>query len=368
MLLKWARVARRRRHGDGPAGERRRALAPHQRQELEGVLEQLVAAGDGREVPAVELVLAPEPRRAEATERAAARQHVEGGDDLGEVGDVAVRDAVDERAEASGGRGGGEEPERRRGLGDVLPLPADRRDLDEVVHHRDRREANLLGRAGDGAEARGELGGATGPRPAAELEAEAHRHGILPLATRRRRRVVERSGHDRDIVAIGHAVHASERLRRQRGDGSGQRLELAGDHRRRHRLGSRAVAGPSLTLRGVDDDGVAGDPGRRRKTPVAGAHSGIERRGVDHREQAAAQALADDQLEDLGGVLGRPQVVAVVSDDGAQIVSRDDGRRIEPPLGPRRLARPGDADQDDQARVWQTDAHGPHRRPAAATA
>ena len=79
MLLQRARVARRRRDRDGAAGERRRALAPHQRQQLEGVLEQLVAAGDGREVPAVQLVLAPEPRRAEPAERPPARQHVERG-------------------------------------------------------------------------------------------------------------------------------------------------------------------------------------------------------------------------------------------------------------------------------------------------
>ena len=180
MLLQRARVARRRRHRRRAAGERRRALAPHQREQLEGVLEQLVAAGDRREVPAVQLVLAPEPRRAEAAERPPARQHVEGGDDLGQVGDVAVRDAVDERAEAGRRRGGGEEAERRRALGDVLPLPADRRDLHDVVHHRDRREADLLGGAGDGAEAGRELGGAAGPATAAELQAEAHRHRDPP--------------------------------------------------------------------------------------------------------------------------------------------------------------------------------------------
>ena len=51
VLLQRARVARRRRHGDAPAVERRRALAPHQRQQLEGVLEQLVALGERRERP-----------------------------------------------------------------------------------------------------------------------------------------------------------------------------------------------------------------------------------------------------------------------------------------------------------------------------
>ena len=149
------------------------------------------------------------------------------------------------------------------------------------------------------------------------------------------------------------------------GDRRRQRLELARDDGRRHGLGPRAVAGPGLPLGRVDDDGVAGDAGGVGEGAVAGAHGRIERRGVDHGEQAAAQPLGDDQLEDLGGVLGRPQVVAVAPDDGPQVVRRDDRRRLEPPPRPGRLAGPGDADQHDQARVWQPDAHGPHRTPAA---
>ena len=77
----------------------RRTRTPHERQQLERVLEQLVAPSRRRELPAVQLVLALEPRRAEPAHRAATREHVERRDDLPEVREVAVGDAGDEHAE-----------------------------------------------------------------------------------------------------------------------------------------------------------------------------------------------------------------------------------------------------------------------------
>ena len=360
MLLQRARVARGGGDRERAAGERRRALAPHQRQQAQGVLEQVVAAGDGREVPAVELVLAPEPRRPEPAERPATRQHVERGDDLRQVGHVAVRDAVDQRAEPRRRRGGGEEPERGRALGHVLPLAPDRRDLHDVVHHRDRREADLLGGPGDGAEAAGELGRSAGPLEAADLQAEAERHRVLLLAPGVRRCVVQRAGHHHD-VAVRRPVHAVEALVAggvelvERGD---QRAQLAGHDGRRDGLGPGPVAGAHLPLGRVDDDDVARHAGGVGEAAEAGADVPVEGGGVDDREQPAPQALGDDQLEHLGGVLRRPQVVAVTSDDGAQVVRRHDRGRREPAPRPRRLAGAGDADEHHEARVGE--AHDGH--------
>ena len=62
-LLQRPRVARRLGHGGRAALEARRARAPHQRQQLERVLQQRVALAQRRERPAVELVLALEPAR-----------------------------------------------------------------------------------------------------------------------------------------------------------------------------------------------------------------------------------------------------------------------------------------------------------------
>src|SRR3954447_15149407 len=98
-LLQRPRVARRLVDDGRAALKPRRAGAPHEREQLEGVLETGEALAQRREVPAVEAVLALEPAGAEAAQRAAARQHVERRDDLRQVGDVAVRDAGDERPE-----------------------------------------------------------------------------------------------------------------------------------------------------------------------------------------------------------------------------------------------------------------------------
>ena len=103
-LLQRPRVAGRLLDRDRAALEARRARAPHQRQQLERVLEQRVALAQRREVPAVEAVLALEPRGAEAAHRAAAGEHVERRDDLREVGEVAVRDPGDERPERGSAR------------------------------------------------------------------------------------------------------------------------------------------------------------------------------------------------------------------------------------------------------------------------
>ena len=64
VLLEGPGVADRLRHGGGATLEAGRPLAPHERQQLEGVLQPVVALGDRRERPVVEPVLPLEPRPA----------------------------------------------------------------------------------------------------------------------------------------------------------------------------------------------------------------------------------------------------------------------------------------------------------------
>ena len=127
-------------------------------------------------------MLALEPRRAEAAHRAPAGQDVERRDDLREVREVAVRDAGDERAEADALGHAGEVAERRVALEHVLPLAPDLRDLQEVVHDPEAREAGLLGGARDLGERRRGRRRMAGEAEARDLQAEVEHDGILALA------------------------------------------------------------------------------------------------------------------------------------------------------------------------------------------
>ena len=73
VLLHRPRVADRFRHGDRLALEPRRPRSPHQREQLQRVLEQRVPACVRRELPAVELVFALEPRGAHTADGAPVR-------------------------------------------------------------------------------------------------------------------------------------------------------------------------------------------------------------------------------------------------------------------------------------------------------
>ena len=253
-------------------------------------------------------------------------------------------------------RRGGEEAQRRRALWEVLPLPPDGRDLHDVVHHRDRREPDLLGGAGDGAEAGRELGGATWPGPPADLEAEAHGHGTLLLAPGGGRGVVQRARHDRDVAVTG-AVDGVEAVVVDGRHGGGERLELLAHDARRHGFGSGPVAGSGVPRR-------ACRPARRGTPPrlprrACGSGGGSARRARSSRRRSAARGAGAWRRSARGPrrVIARPQVVAVVADDGAQVVPRHDGGGREPPPGPGGLPGPGDADHDHQARLGEADGH-----------
>ena len=121
----------------------------HRARDPQVVLEALEALLERRERVAVGVVLGLEPAGADAVERAAAGDDVERRRDLGVLGRVAVADAADEQAERDRLGPRGEAGEHRVALEHPVLRRADRRDLVVVVHHRDRREARLLGRRRD---------------------------------------------------------------------------------------------------------------------------------------------------------------------------------------------------------------------------
>ena len=348
-LLQRPRVAGRRLDRRRAALEARRARAPHQRQQLERVLEAGVALAQRREVPAVEAVLALEPGGAEAAHRAAAGEHVERRDDLRQVGDVAVRDAGDERARGGSARHAGEVAERRVALEHVLPLAPDLRDLEDVVHDPEAREAGLLGGARDGRRA----------RPRSSAGCPASRSG-RPAA--RSRSVIGSScWRTAACGAVRNAGGTSV-------DGPGAvdtGEALGGERARRRRLGLAQLAGDDLRRdRARRARGCAGGrrrragrrrrrrPARRGARPAPATRRGgaLEAGRVDHGRQPAPQPLGTMRSRTSNASRLARTSRSPVPDDGAQPVRRDDLVGVEPRGGPVRLAGRRRADENDEAR------------------
>ena len=357
-LLQRPRVADRLGDRRRAALEARRARAPHERQQLERVLQQRVAVRARREVPAVELVLALKPGRAEAAHRAPAAQHVERGDDLREVREVAVRDAGDERAEADRLGHAREVAERRVALEHVLPLAPDLRDLQQVVHDPEAGEAGLLGRAGDVGERRRGRRRMAGEAEAADLQAELEHRGILALARRRRNGVEERRRHEDTRRPPPAAVHGGEALAGELLEDALDRGQLPADDLARHRRAAGPVALAHELGRRVEHDRDGRHAVPLGERAPAGAPLGLQAGRVDHGRQPARQPLGDDELEQLERVLRRALVALAGADDGAQAVGGDDLLGREPLRRPVRLARPAGADEHDEAGIGETQRHG----------
>jgi hypothetical protein len=350
-LLQRPRVADRFLDGDRAALEARRALAPHERQQLERVLEAGVALGARLKVPAVQRMLALEPRRAQAAHRAPTRQHVERRDDLREVRDVAVGDAGDERPEPDVLGDAREIAEGRIALEHVLPLAPDLRDLQEVVHDPQAREAGRLGRLCDLGECRRGGPGMARKAEARDLQSEVEHHGILPLTGRRVERRHERRRHERhrpgledrrEALPLKPDLRDLAQLRRH--DGA------------RHRRAPGAVALAHERCRRVEAHGDDRDrPGIGERAP-AGAPLGIQASRIDDGRQPPREPLGDDELEYLEGVPAGALVALTRADDRAQPVRGDDLIGRERVGGPVRLAGRGGADEHDEARIGQ--AHG----------
>ena len=114
--------------------------------------------------------------------------------------------------------------------------------------------------------------------------------------------------------------------------------ELVGDDIRTHCDLARAVATAALPRRRVEHDRDARHAGRRRPITPPSPLVGIETERVDDGCEAAVEPAGDDVVEQGESVGGCGEVVLALTDERAQRVARNDLRRLEPLLRPRRLA------------------------------
>ena len=244
--------------------------------------------------------------------------------------------------------------ERHPRLGDRLPGPADLRDLDEVVHQRQTREAGRVGRLRHAAQPLRRL---LAPREPGHLEDDLHPQGRTAVGRRRGRgrgRRGHRVGSGRDSVDDVPA------LTRQGGLDVPDRPELAGEDRRRDRPVAGSVAAPALGLRGGQQHGHGRQPGGPTCGQPGQPASGIGAEGVDHRAQAASQPGGHDRLQEGERVRRGVQVVRAAADHAAQRVGGDDLLAAVAPLGPGGLARAGGADEDDERGVGEASGAQPN--------
>ena len=151
------------------------------------------------------------------------------------------------------------------------------------------------------------------------------------------------------------------------GDGlpcGGERPELGGDDGRRDRIGSLPVAAADLALGDVEHDRHHGDARLPGPLHVALPAGRLQPGRVDDGGEPAAQAVVDDEVEDLEGGGAGPLVALAGADHGPEPVRRDDLVGGEPLGRPRRLPAAGRAHEHDQARVGQPDrlAHARQHR------
>ena len=281
------------------------------------------------------------------------------------MGEVAVGDARDQRAEPDPLGHAGEVAERRVALEHVLPLAPDLRDLEEVVHQPEAREARLLGRARDLGE---RLRRRAVPQPKRETwSPNSSGSGSAALARRRLRRGEERGRHELDRA---RAVHAREPL-------AGERLA----RRRRPRAAAprRPSPAPASRARGcarARPSPACRRPRRRRARPPrsASARQAARRFGSSPVVSTTVvrprrSRLRDDQVEHLERVAARALVALARPDHRPQAIRGHDLVGVEPRPRPRRLARPGRPDEHDEAGVGQPQRslvdHDVRRRPQA---
>ncbi len=262
-------------------------------------------------------MLTLEPGRPDPAHGPAAGQHVEGGDHLAEQGHVAVGDPRDERPEPGPVRDRRQVAERGVGLQHRVPLPPHLRDLDEVVHHPQGREARLLGRRRHLGEPRPDVGGAAFPREARQLETELQAHRVGILAAGVGIRVQELLRNDLDRTRRQHGVEPlAGKLPAHPPPGA----QLPVEHLDGHRPRPVAVALPAHLGGSVEADGVTRQAVGASEFQVAEPALVVEAERVDDGEQAPGDPARHDQVEHVESVPTRSLVVLGFADGGPQPV------------------------------------------------
>jgi len=148
--------------------------APHLLADQDGFLEALEPLGHRREEQAEAGRLVGVPGRADAEDRAPARQHVERGHRLREQAGLPVDDRGDHRQQLDPVGLGGQPAERGVGLEHLVLGRPDVADLPDVVHDADPVDAGAFGCLGDVSELEAELRGPAFPGEVRNVQTQFH--------------------------------------------------------------------------------------------------------------------------------------------------------------------------------------------------
>jgi hypothetical protein len=164
------------------------------------------------------------------------------------------------------------------------------------------------------------------------------------LSGRRQRRVDELRGHDDDVVVMGGDDGIEPLVRNRRHCGR-EAAQLGGHDARRHGIGPLTVAPPDLAVGYLEYGGDDRDTVMPRHVEVGPPTIRLQRGRVDHRGEAPAQSVIDDEIEHLECRFGGALVPLAGADHRPQAVRGDDLVGCEAAGRPRRLAAPGWTDE-----------------------
>jgi hypothetical protein len=138
------------------------------------------------------------------------------------------------------------------------------------------------------------------------------------------------------------------------------RALLAYDVRAEVAIGPRTVPLLADRLRRVEHDRHREEIMLLRELDERLARLALHVGRIDDREARLCEPAAGDEVQDGERVRRRALVVLVIGNQPAAEVRRDHLGRREVPARERALARPGRADQHDEAGIGQIDPHRPN--------
>ncbi len=155
------------------------------------------------------------------------------------------------------------------------------------------------------------------------------------------------------LVGAAQDVHGAEALALEVAQGAAQLALVALDDAAREggAVGAGGVALGADALGDVEDDRDGQHVVLARQADELLAGVGLDVGGVDDGQPAGGQALADDVVQDVEGVLAGALVVLVVADQAAAEVGGDGLGGLEVPGGEGGLAGAGGADEDHERQV-----------------